>query len=111
MKRALSLKSEASFLYVRRHGTKIYGKFCTVTVMDAATTKVGVSVSKKIGNAVVRNKVKRRIKEIFVAILPRAVKNRHYLVSAKQGIEEAAFDALSKELEQLLIKSRSISEC
>lgn len=111
MKRALSLKSEASFLYVRRHGTKYYGKFVTIFVLNAATTKVGVSVSKKIGKAVVRNKVKRRIKEIFVALLPTARNGKHYLVSAKVGIENAAFAELSEDIKSLLIKSGAIIEC
>lgn len=111
MKRALSLKSEASFLYVRRHGTKYFGKFVTIYVISAATTKVGVSVSKKIGKAVVRNKVKRRIKEIFVALLPTARKGKHFLVSAKQGIDNASFSELSEDIRRLLLKSGALDEC
>lgn len=50
-------------LYIKRNGTK--------------ETRIGVSITRKVGNAVVRNKLKRRIKEL----------NRRYIESLKEGYD------------------------
>ncbi|MFV0334865.1 MAG: ribonuclease P protein component [Tropicimonas sp.] len=39
---------------------------------DAAAMRVGFTCSKKVGNAVVRNRAKRRLREIARAVLPEA---------------------------------------
>ncbi len=72
--------------------------------VKAATTKVGVAVSKKIGGSVVRNLVKRRIKENFRILLPALTVSANYVVSAKKGIENASFSEIGEELKRLLKK-------
>ena len=60
-------------------------------------------MSKKIGNAVTRNKVRRRLREAFRAELPR-LRRGLYVVTARDAAAEADFARLSQSLRYLLRK-------
>lgn len=61
--------------------------------------RYGITVTKKIGNAVVRNRMKRRFRELLRAALPQAglPDHDHVLIGREGGIERD-FAALSQEL-------------
>lgn len=65
-------------------------------------TRVGITVSKAIGNAVVRNRLRRRVK----AVLDRAAfggpPHRDVVLIARPGAGEADFAAVAAELARLL---------
>ncbi len=63
-----------------------------------------MSVSKKVGNAVVRNKIRRRIKEIFRSTLADVPESFDLVVSARPGAGEANFEDLKKDLQKALDK-------
>jgi ribonuclease P protein component len=59
------LRKRADFLAVRR-GTKVRGAFVLVEALDRSDEgepRLGLTVSKKNGNAVRRNRIKRRLRE------------------------------------------------
>jgi ribonuclease P protein component len=61
--------------------------------------RVGYTVSKKVGNAVTRNKAKRRLRELFKDLAPGLVKNHFdYVIIAKKEISGADFDKISSDL-------------
>lgn len=77
---------------------------------DDGTMRVGITVSGKVGNAVVRNRMKRRFRELARAVLPGSgiVGADHILIGRQQGIERdyALLQAeLNKALAKLLKKS------
>jgi ribonuclease P protein component len=67
--------------------------------------RLGLTVSRKVGNAVVRNRMKRRFRELARKILPQAGHEGadHVLIGRQSGIERD-FALLEAELEKALAK-------
>ena len=68
--------------------------------------RYGVTVTKKIGNAVVRNRMKRRFRELLRAALPEAglPDHDHVLIGREGGIERD-FSAMREELAAALARA------
>ncbi len=74
----------------------------SVKWLPAPELRVGIVVSKKVGKAVVRNRIKRRLREILRRLhLPGA----HLLLVATPEAREADFAALFQDLVRALRKS------
>jgi ribonuclease P protein component len=69
--------------------------------------RLGLTVSKKVGNAVTRNRMKRRFRELARAVLPEAGHEGadHVLIGRQSGIERD-FALLADELRRALGKLR-----
>lgn len=103
------LLKRAEFLAVRR-GEKRRGRFFLVEVLDRGDTaapRVGYTVTKKVGNAVIRNRVRRRLKE---AVRTHAAHDmtcgNDYVVVGRLDALGAPFDQLKAELSRRIRGSR-----
>jgi ribonuclease P protein component len=71
-----------------------------------ADARVGIAVPRKVGGAVVRNRVKRMLREAWRTQLERAAPGRDYIIVARPGLAEAAdangLDWLSERLGEAL---------
>ena len=67
MKRFHSLKINSEFQAVCRQGRSYANKYLVMYVLDTDRngTRIGISASKKVGNSVVRHRVKRLVKESY----------------------------------------------
>lgn len=91
------------FARVTRRGSRSAGTFLTLFVADGRrATRVGITVSGAIGNAVVRNRLRRRIKAILDGYPLGSPPWRDVVLVAKAGAGELGFPALQAELERLL---------
>jgi ribonuclease P protein component len=65
--KAARLRRRREFLALQRQGRRRHTpRFVVVqTPADGPTSRLGVTVSSRVGNAVVRNRVKRLVREIF----------------------------------------------
>lgn len=111
MNKIYRLKSSKSFDYIHKHGKSIANK--TLVLIFAPTKytlKVGFSVSKKLGKAVVRNKTKRRLKEIFRKLIPQVNPRFNYVVIARSGAEKCSYTELQSSLVFLLTKANLLDK-
>jgi ribonuclease P protein component len=69
-------------------------------------SRIGIAVSKKLGNAVVRNRVKRRIKAILHSI--RLVEGFDVVISARLSAKEADYQRLYRGITELLTQGNLI---
>ncbi|MBL4637414.1 MAG: ribonuclease P protein component [Kofleriaceae bacterium] len=57
------LRKRSDYLAVQRAGKSQHGRYFVVVCEKNGQGRLGISVSKKVGNAVIRNRVKRLVKE------------------------------------------------
>ena len=66
--------------------------------------RLGLSVSKKVGTAVRRNKVRRRLKEVFRSSTEGLPGDLDFVISARPAAAEATFEELNEEFLRSLRK-------
>lgn len=63
--------------------------------------RVGLSVSKKLGNAVVRNSVKRKLRHVLMEFAPYLTTD-DFVVIARKGVEDLSYQEVRKNLLHVL---------
>ncbi|MGE5359167.1 MAG: ribonuclease P protein component [Bacteroidales bacterium] len=61
------IRRRAEFQRVYEHGTRTHSRFMTLFILanDLAVTRLGVAATRKLGDAVHRNRAKRLVRELF----------------------------------------------
>ena len=105
------LKKRTEFLAVRR-GTKRRGPLFLLEVLergDQGLPRFGITVTKKVGNSVERNRIRRRVRE---AIRTHAAGDmspgRDYVIVGRREILTAPFDALKTELSRRMRDNKPV---
>ena len=98
------LKSPRDFSVVYTQGKPNFGKYVVVSVlpMDGKSSRVGFAVGKKVGNAVMRNKIKRRLRAIMQGQAGRIVPGFDVIVGAKKRSVTASFQDLEEDVCRVL---------
>lgn len=108
------LKKRKQFNYIHAKGITIsQSTLFNIRFVDTRSIcfKVGFSVSKKIGNAVTRNKIRRRLKEAFRTLEDVSIpKNFYFVIIARQPILNASFLEIKEELKKTLLKMIETNE-
>lgn len=104
MKRCYSLKRNKDFRHVYRKGKSKANPFLVLIYAKARGTgvHVGFSASKKLGNSVVRNRVKRRLRESFAPVMPRVKDGYDLIFIAREPVVDAKFTSLQDAVTSLL---------
>lgn len=107
VKRKYSLKKHKDFNYVYRRGKAVHCAGATLIVArgQGKQIHIGISVSKKVGNAVVRNRCKRRIREVLRTFLPQLPVCKKMIVVVRPCLAEWDHPKLCAELTRLFQKA------
>lgn len=108
MKRQYRLRRNSDFQRVRQLG-KIYASPLMVLAFlrnGLEDSRFGFVVSKRLGNAVKRNKIKRRMREIARTRLINIEPGFDIVLIARKPIAQAGFSEMEKNFEQLLKRAR-----
>lgn len=101
--RSSSVRKSFEFERAYREGVSYRGELFAVHAFPngAGEPRLGLSVSKKVGRtAVVRNRVKRRLREVFHERLPAGVGGVDFVLSARSEAANATFEELGAEFER-----------
>ncbi|MEJ1977439.1 MAG: ribonuclease P protein component [Acetobacteraceae bacterium] len=103
------LKRRAEFLRVASRGRKVAVHGLVLQAMprpDENPARIGFTVTKKVGNAVIRNRTRRRLKEAARLLLQqRAVTGTDLVVIGRDSTRSRPFTALMDDLDRALTKA------
>ena len=94
------------FAYIYRKGSRQTSKYFTLFTVKSKfeSYRIGFSISKKLGKANKRNKLKRRLREI--CRLGDFIKPyQNYVLLAREGAETLEYKELQKQVEYIFKKS------
>ena len=103
MQRQNRLGPNRQFSYVYRRGKRASCKEMSLLYVRSNQKRIGFSVSKKVGVAVVRNRTKRRLRECVRPLLPQ-MRCGLYVFVARPSAADCSFQELNARVKQLLKK-------
>jgi ribonuclease P protein component len=105
------LRKDREFQRVRRQGRSWAHPLLALHVLPAPQgQRVGISVSKKVGKAVQRNRVRRRLREIVRGELPAWRNGFDAILVARPAAEPAQFSQLVEVIRELARRARLARE-
>ena len=113
MQRRNRLSRSRDFDEVYRRGRSVSTRFLTLYWFSREETvgepRLGLAVPREVGNAVVRNRIKRQLRELFRDRLDRVPATNDYVLKVRRGLPEAVdangFGWLGERLDEVLGKA------
>ncbi len=104
LSRDFRLRARGSFAYVRAHGSKCGDGLITFVALKSNCKRIGFVVSNKVGKAVKRNLVKRRMRGVAAELLPDLAHGQMIFV-ARPGITELTYAEIKSRMTRLAAKA------
>lgn len=107
------LKRKKDFQKTIQRGRKIEKDFLVLKFFENSlkTTRIGFVVSRKVSKkAYLRNKIKRRLREIIKTNLPNLKPGHDLIFFTKKGIIKKSFREIKEVVEQILKKAKLVRE-
>ena len=112
--KAAHLCRAGEFAKLKRDGRSFHGQLIVLSVLQSAeetSARIGLITSRRVGGAVVRNRVRRRLREIVRAARPELKAGVWLALIARQAAAGASFQALRDEWTLLAQRSAILSPC
>ena len=112
MKSALRLRRSTEFARVKQEGKPYRHPTMLLNFVknDLPYNRYGFVTSKKLGNAVTRNRTKRRLREATYQLHPRLHQGYDIVLIARPSIAEQPFSSGLRILEKLYLQARLIRD-
>lgn len=112
LQRRHTLKRAREFAYVRNRGLSCVGRYFVLTTApipptraaEPAFSRFGIIVTKRVGCAVLRNTMRRRVRELLRAHGESLGKGRYVVILLRQAAAGADFPALREDFSSLLAR-------
>lgn len=103
MRKSYRVKTERDFDLIFRQGTSVANRKFVVYFLakEQPHFRVGLSVSKKLGNAVVRNAIKRQLRHILQEF-GKHLQPYDFVVIARKGVEDLSHQEIKRNLLHVL---------
>ncbi|ASS97835.1 MULTISPECIES: ribonuclease P protein component [Geobacillus] len=113
MKKKYRIKKSEEFQEVFQRGASTANRQFVIYTLDRPEQpyfRIGLSVSKKLGKAVVRNRIKRYIRQCFLELKEEIAPGKDYVVIARQPVAEMNYAEVKKSLIHVLRKSGGLKK-
>ncbi len=105
MKKEYRIKDNKEFQYVFQQGKSFANRQLVIYFteeVDQGHFRIGLSVGKKIGNAVTRNRIKRYLRQSFQELEAKILPTLNIVIIARQPTKEMNYFEIRKSLLHLL---------
>jgi len=120
MKRRRRLSRSRDFDAVYRHGRSVSSRYLVLYSFarpetgDEREPRLGLAVSRKVGGAVERNRLKRQLREAFAKVAGRLAPDHDYVLVVRPGlvaaVESNGFDWLLARVREVMDQSPDASD-
>lgn len=100
-KNTTGIRKDYEFRKVYKYGKSFANRYMVVYIMPNRTkdTRIGISVSKKVGNAVTRNRIRRMIKESYRLNIDSDIKKGYDVVFiSRVAAKDADYKTIEKSI-------------
>lgn len=106
MKKKDIVKSKILFNDIIKNGKRISNKYYVICyeLSNDSSSKFGIAVGKKVGNAVTRNKIKRQIRNIIDNHIKYIQNHHNYIIICKKEVLNLSFREMNDYLIDVLNK-------
>lgn len=107
LKKEVRINKGKEYKYIFKNGRKISGKYIIAFFKEnnLSYNKFGIITSKKIGNAVTRNKAKRKIRAIIKNGMDNFKGGNDIVIVARMSIKEADYISIERDFNRILKKA------
>lgn len=109
MKKAYRIKDNKEFQHIFKHGDSFANRQLVIYYIHKRKQdhfRVGLSVGKKIGNAVVRNRIKRYLRQSFQDLEHKILPTLNIVIIARNPTRNMGYHEVKKSLLHLLSRKK-----
>lgn len=99
------LTKRGSFTYVYKKGKVVKSKYLVFYYLSSTGLRAGFSVNNKIGKAVKRNKIKRRMRAAFRTVIPQIKGSGQMVFLCRSAIVSATYEEILQDITTVLHKA------